>query len=80
MKLRLNCILGTLLLVAALLTGQQAWAENGWDIRADYNSNTHKTTFTIKRSEKTYAQKVLYRTVGLTAYAGQHFTFPVWFW
>ncbi len=70
----LHKVLGAVLTIAALATGQQAWAESTWTVEASYNGSTNKTTFTIKRSDKTYDQKVLYRTVGLTAYEGQHFT------
>ena len=66
-----NRVLALVLTIAALMTGQRAWAESSWEVTNNYgNSNT----FTITRSEKGYAQKVLYRTISLSAYAGQHFT------
>lgn len=72
---RINKVLALVLTIAALATGQTAWAESTWTVEVtSHNDNTNVTTFTITRSEKTYAQKVLYRTVGLTAYAGQNFT------
>lgn len=54
-----------------LLAGLTAAAESTWTVT---NSNGQSNTFTIKRSETGYAQKVLYRTVSLSAYAGQHYT------
>ena len=60
-----------MLMMLMMLTGQTALAESSWTVT---NNNGNSNTFTIKRNEKGYAQKVLYRTVGLTAYAGKHFT------
>lgn len=75
MNRKLNLVLAVALTIVALATGQTAWAESTWTVEVtDHNDNTNVTTFTITRSEKTYAQTVLYRTVGLSAYAGQHFT------
>ena len=75
MNKKLNLVLAVALTIVALATGQTAWAESTWTVEVtDHNDNTNVTTFTITRSEKTYAQTVLYRTVGLSAYAGQHFT------
>ena len=75
MNKKLNRVLAVALTIVALATGQTAWAESTWTVEVtDHNDNTNVTTFTITRSEKTYAQTVLYRTVGLSAYAGQHFT------
>lgn len=63
------------LVIFLLITGQQALAESSWTVEfTGHDNNTNVTTFTITRSEKTYEQTVLYRTVGLSAYAGQHFT------
>ena len=59
------------LVIFLLITGQQALAESSWSVE---NSNGNSNTFTIKRSEKGYSQKVLYRTISLSAYAGQHYT------
>ena len=68
---KLNRVLALVLTIVALMTGQRAWAESSWEVTNNYgNSNT----FTIKRSETGYVQKVLYRTISLSAYAGQHFT------
>ena len=67
----LNRILALVLTIVALLTGQEAWAESSWTVT---NSNGSSNTFTIKRSEKGYAQTVHFRTISLSAYAGQHFT------
>ena len=58
-------------IIFVVMTGQQAWAESSWTVS---NSKGASNTFTIKRSEKGYSQKVLYRTVSLSAYAGQHYT------
>ena len=63
--------LNAVLLTVALLVGQQAWAESSWEVK---NNNGTSNTFTIKRSEKGYAQTVHFRTISLSAYAGQHFT------
>ena len=67
----LNRIIKVMLLVLSMTVGQNAWAESSWTVE---NSKGASNTFTIKRSEKGYAQKVLYRTVSLSAYAGQHYT------
>ena len=62
-------------LALLLAAGFTVRAEGTWSVEeTSYNSTTKKTTFTISRTETTYEQKVLYRTVGLTAYNGQHFT------
>lgn len=62
-------------LALLLAAGFTARAEGTWSVsETSYNSSTKTTTFTISRTETTYEQKVLYRTVGLTAYNGQHFT------
>ena len=71
MNHKINQVLAAVLLVVALLTGQNAWAESSWTVT---NSNGNSNTFTIKRSETGYAQTVHFRTVSLSAYAGQHFT------
>ena len=54
-----------------MAVGLMARAESTWTVTNDDGASN---TFTIKRSEKGYAQKVLYRTISLSAYAGQHFT------
>ena len=66
--MRIKAILTAILLLAAGLT---AAAESTWTVT---NDNGASNTFTIKRSETGYAQKVLYRTISLSAYAGQHYT------
>ena len=63
-----KAILTAILLLAAGLT---AAAESTWTVT---NDNGASNTFTIKRSETGYAQKVFYRTISLSAYAGQHYT------
>ena len=68
---KLNQVLTLVLTIAALMVGQSAWAESSWTVT---NSNGNSNTFTIKRSEKGYAQTVHFRTISLSAYAGQHFT------
>ena len=71
MNKKLNLVLAVALTIVALTTGQTAWAESTWTVT---NNNGNSNTFTIKRSETGYVQKVLYRTISLSAYAGQHFT------
>ena len=71
MTKKLNQVLAVVLTIVALVTGQTAWAESTWKVT---NNNGNSNTFTIKRSETGYVQKVLYRTISLSAYAGQHFT------
>ena len=75
MTKKLNRVLALVLTIAALMTGQRVWAEGTWTVEVTgHDNNTYVTTFTITRSEKNYAQTVLYRTVGLSAYVGQHYT------
>ena len=64
-------VLTLVLTIAALMVGQSAWAESTWTVT---NDNGNSNTFTIKRSEMGYAQTVHFRTISLSAYAGQHFT------
>lgn len=71
MNKKLNLVLAVALTIVALATGQTAWAESTWTVT---NNNGNSNMFTIKRSETGYVQKVLYRTISLSAYAGQHFT------
>ena len=71
--LTLSKALTAVLLFMGIAFGQSAFAESAWTINSSYNNITKKTTFTIKRSEYTYPQTVLYRTVGLSAYAGKHY-------
>ena len=67
----LNRVFALVLTIVALMTGQEAWAESTWTVT---NDNGNSNTFTIKRSETGYAQTVHFRTISLSAYAGQHFT------
>ena len=63
----------TLLLMLAAGQGS-AWAQT-FTIEASYNSSTHKTTYTISRSGSSLPEQTIkYRTVNLSAYAGQHYT------
>ena len=72
---RLNQVLTLVLTIAALAVGQSAWAMSSFTIDASYNSNTHKTTFTITRTGNTaLAETIDWRVVSLSAIAGQHFT------
>ena len=72
---RRKSTLAVVLTIVALMTGQQVWADNGWDVElSKYDSSAKVATFKITRTDKTYAQTVLYRTVGLSAFAGQHYT------
>ncbi len=68
-------VLTLVLTIAALAVGQSAWAASTFTIDASYNSNTHKTTFTITRTGNTaLAETIDWRVVSLSAIAGQHFT------
>ena len=70
--MKTKAILTAILLLAA---GVIAKAESAWTVEfTSHDNSTNVTTYTITRTEKTYAQTVLYRTVGLSAYAGQNFT------
>ncbi len=60
-----------LILLFALLASCGVWAEPAWTVTTSIGT---KDTFIVTRSESTYAQTVLYRTVNLSAYAGQHYT------
>ena len=60
-------ILATLLTIAALFAGQQAFASN-------FTIEVTDNTFKIKRDNNTTVEKVHYRTVSLSALAGVHFT------
>ena len=48
-----------------------AWAENDWDIQESTSGNV--TTFTIIRTNTAAAERVKYRLVNLSAYAGEHY-------
>ena len=62
-------------LLVALAFGQNARAQVTFDIQASYNYSTKKTTFTITRSGSSLPEQTInYRTVNLSAYAGQHYT------
>ena len=65
-------LLALLLMVAA---GQgSVWAQS-FTIEASHNDNTNITTYTITRSGSSLPQQTIrYRTVNLSAYAGQHYT------
>ncbi len=59
-------ILTAVLIIAALATGQKAWASN-WTI-------THSNgNFIVTRDQSGFAETVKYRTVSLSAMAGKHF-------
>ena len=66
--MKAKAILTVILLLAA---GFTAAAEGIWTVTSS-TSGTN-TTFAIKRTDATYPQTVLYRTVGLSAFAGQHY-------
>lgn len=68
----LHQVLATVLTIAALAAGQQAWAASTWSVTSTTSGTT--TTFTITRSESATAETVRYRTVSLSALEGQHFT------
>lgn len=62
--------LAVVLTIVALMAGQSVWAENTWTV-----SNISGSTFTITRSgDLSVAETVCFRTVSLSAIAGQHFT------
>ena len=68
-------VFAALMFILALAIGQNAWAQVSFDIQASYNSSTKKTTFTITRSGSSLpSQTIKFRTVNLSAYAGQHYT------
>ena len=58
----------------AITAVQTAWAGNIWNILSKHDTSTRVTTFTVIRKDSTYAETVLYRTVGITAYPGQNYT------
>ena len=60
-----------LISLLALLATCGVWAEPTWTVTTRIGT---KDTFIVTRSESTYAQTVLYRTVNISAYAGQHYT------
>ncbi|MBQ7180618.1 MAG: hypothetical protein IJR87_04920, partial [Bacteroidaceae bacterium] len=66
-----NQVLAALLTIAALAAGQSsAWAQVG-----TFEVTASGSTFTITRTSNTSAtEKVMYRTVSLSAIAGTHFT------
>ena len=68
---KLNRVLTLVLTFMALMAGQTAWAENGWDIQASSSGTT--TTFTISRTNTAVAETVKYRFVNLSTFAGQHY-------
>lgn len=67
----LNRILALMLTIVALMTGQEAWAESNWSV-----TNPTGSTFRITRPDSHVGttETVKYRTVNLSAYAGQHYT------
>ena len=70
----LSKALTVILLHIGIALRQSAFAQT-FTIEESYNSSTHKTTFTIKRSGSSLPQQTIkYRTVNLSAYAGQHYT------
>ena len=60
-----------LLLLLLLLASSGAWAQSTWTVTSRIGT---KDTFIVTRSNTTIVETVLYRTVGLSAYAGQHYT------
>ena len=64
-------VLTLVLTIVALMVGQSAWAANTWTVK--YVTSSGK--FKISRSGDTsISETVQYRTVSLSALAGQHFT------
>ena len=69
----LQKVIALVLTIVALMVGQGAWAQT-FTIQASHDNSTNKTTFTITRTSNTSASEtVRYRTVSLSAIAGQHF-------
>ena len=67
-------LISVVMLIVAVVLGQNVFAQT-FTIEESYNSSTHKTTFTIRRSGSSLPQQTIkYRTVNLSAYAGQHYT------
>jgi len=63
-------VLRLVLTIAAVAMGQSAWAQVG-----TFTVSASGSTFTITRTSNTSAtEKVMYRTVSLSAIAGTHFT------
>ncbi len=58
-----------LTLFFALLASCGAWAQNGWSVE-----NLSGSTFTVSRTNTSVAETVRYRTVNISAVAGQHYT------
>ena len=70
----LRPILSALLLLLLAAVGNSAWAQT-FTIEASHDSSTQVTTFTIRRSGGNLPQQTInYRTVNLSAYAGEHYT------
>ena len=67
----LNRIIKVMLLVLSMTVGQNAWAEDLWTV-----TNPTGSTFRITRPDSHVGttETVKYRTVNLSAYAGQHYT------
>ena len=73
MKRKKHNLLSMLLLLIALTFGQNALAQITWEVTKSTTGNT--TTFTVHRSGTNLpAQTVRYRTVSVSAIAGQQFT------
>ena len=71
MTKKLNRVLTLVLTFMALMAGQTAWAADDWTV-----TNPTGSTFRITRptSHVGTTETVKYRTVSLSAYAGQHYT------
>ncbi len=71
MTKKLNRVLTLVLTFIALMAGQTAWAADDWTV-----TNPTGSTFRITRptSHVGTTETVKYRTVSLSAYAGQHYT------
>ena len=71
---KLHRVFALMLTIAALMAGQSAWAASTFTIEASHDNSTNKTTFTITRSGSSLPQQTInYRTVNLSAFAGQHY-------
>lgn len=74
---RFHRVLALVLTIVALMAGQSAWAVGTFSVQSSTAivNGVTTTTFTITRTgNTTVTEMVYYRTVSLSAIAGQHFT------
>ena len=68
---QLTKLFAMLLILIASTIGQQAWAQTTWTVESSTSGNV--TTFTVKRSKKGTAERVIYRTVDISAINGLNY-------